>query len=234
MLGERRRGIRGLTSLLALGAAVVVLALIGQGRPAGEARSLSADETAAADAHAAVTVAGAEARLVSPAVRRRYVFPLSPARVAAFSPGGHPYPATDIFAPIGTRYVAATSGVIESVNRIDRWDPAIDDGANRGGRWVSLIGDDGLRYYGSHFSVIVTNLKPGDRVGAGQVLAYVGVSGSARGTPPHVHFGISCPSTPTDWERRRGEFDPVPYLTAWRAGVFSSPADAQACGARGR
>ena len=234
MLGERRRWIRGLTALLALGAAVVVLALIGQGRPAGEARSLSPDGTAAADAHAAVTVAGAEARLVSLAVRRRYAFPLSPSRVAGYSPGGHAYPATDIFAPIGTRYVAVTSGVIESVNRIDRWDPAIDDAANRGGRWVSLIGDDGVRYYGSHFSVIARNLAPGDRVGAGQVLAYVGVAGNARGTPAHVHFGISCPSAPADWERRRGEFDPVPYLNAWRAGVWSSPADEYACLTPGR
>ena len=44
-----------------------------------------------------------------------YVFPVQPPKFAMFSKGGHPFPATDIFAPNGTNYVAVTSGTIDEV-----------------------------------------------------------------------------------------------------------------------
>ena len=239
MLGGRRRWIRGLSALLTLGAVVAVLALGAIEQRTGEAGSPATQAPEATEAPeasdtalvalAAAQITGAVTGPATLVVRRRYVFPLKPSAVAGYSSGGHAYPATDVFVPLGTRFLAVTSGVIESVNRVDAWDPVIDDGANRGGRWVSLIGDDGIRYYGSHFSRIATRLAPGDRVAAGQVLAYVGVAGNARGTPAHVHFGLSCPGDPDDWEARRGELDPVPYLDAWRAGVWSSPADRYRC-----
>jgi murein DD-endopeptidase MepM/ murein hydrolase activator NlpD len=147
-----------------------------------------------------------------------HVFPLDPAHAGSYSPGGHAYLATDIFAPIGTAFVAVTSGVIQGVSRTDVWNPDIDDGANRGGLFVSLIGDDGVRYYGSHLSAVADGIEAGVRVEAGQLLGNVGVSGSARDTPPHLHFGISRPTALDDWETRRGEVDPVPFLDAWLAG----------------
>lgn len=147
-----------------------------------------------------------------------HVFPLDPPEAGSYSPGGHAYLATDIFAPTGTAFVAVTSGVIQGVSRTDKWDPDVNDGANRGGLFVSLLGDDGVRYYGSHLSAVAAGIEAGVRVEAGQLLGNVGVSGSARDTPPHLHFGISRPTPLDDWEVRRGEVDPVPFLDAWLAG----------------
>lgn len=145
-------------------------------------------------------------------------FPLEPSNVGSYSAGGHTYVATDIFAPVGTRFVAVTSGVIQGVTLVDVWDPEVDDGATRGGLSVALVGDDGVRYYGSHLSEVAPGIEAGVPVEAGQLLGLVGVTGSARDTPSHLHFGISRPTPFDDWEVRRGEIDPVPLLDAWRDG----------------
>lgn len=152
-----------------------------------------------------------------------YVFPIQPAGAASFAPGGHPYPATDLFAAEGTRFVAVTNGVVDFVSYEDRWDPQVNDLSVAGGLCVAIVGEDGVRYYGSHLSAIEAGIAPGVRVAAGQVLGYVGHTGNARTTPPHVHFGISRPTFAEDWRIRRGEVDPVPFLTAWRDGHDVTP-----------
>jgi murein DD-endopeptidase MepM/ murein hydrolase activator NlpD len=87
-----------------------------------------------------------------------------------------------------------------------------------------MIGDDGVRYYGSHFSKIYSKIVPGYRVEAGDLLALVGTSGDAAGLAPHVHFGISWPTKAGIWWVRRGEIYPWKYLDAWKAGKDLSPA----------
>jgi murein DD-endopeptidase MepM/ murein hydrolase activator NlpD len=135
----------------------------------------------------------------------------------------HDYPATDIFCPIGSEFVAVTDGVVDFVSREDRWDPKVDDGATRGGLAVAIIGDDGVRYYGSHLSQVADGIEPGVRVTAGQRLGLTGHSGDARTTDPHLHFGISHPTTPDDWKVRRGEIGPYDYLFAWQRGENVAP-----------
>jgi murein DD-endopeptidase MepM/ murein hydrolase activator NlpD len=154
-----------------------------------------------------------------------YIFPIEPSNIADFSEGtaGHGYPATDIFAPEGTKFVAVTAGVVDFVSYKDRWNPEDDDPALRGGLCVAVIGDDNVRYYGSHLSAIERGISPGVRVTAGQVLGYVGHTGDARTTPSHLHFGISPPTYPEDWHARRGEVDPFPFLVAWRDGHNVTP-----------
>jgi murein DD-endopeptidase MepM/ murein hydrolase activator NlpD len=152
-----------------------------------------------------------------------HIFPIQPPEEAYYVHYHHDYPANDILCPVGTSFVAVTDGVIDEVSYDDRWDAAVDDPALRGGRFVSLIGDDGARYYGSHLSAVVPGLAPGVRVAAGQLLGYVGTSGDAAGTAPHLHFGISHPTFPGDWSVRRGEIDPYPYLVAWQQGVNVTP-----------
>ncbi len=154
-----------------------------------------------------------------------YVFPIEPSNLVDFSEGtaGHGYPATDIFAPEGSKFVAVTNGVVDFVSTKDIWIPEKDDPGTRGGLSVAIIGEDGVRYYGSHLSAIEPGIKPGVWVTVGQVLGYVGHTGDARNTPAHLHFGISHPSYPTDWHTRRGEVDPFPFLVAWREGHNVTP-----------
>jgi murein DD-endopeptidase MepM/ murein hydrolase activator NlpD len=150
--------------------------------------------------------------LQQPAPDLMYQFPVQPHEKATFGKGGHAYPAIDIFAPEGSAFVAPTSGVIEEVQRNDRWSRETDDPALKGGRWVSLIGDDGIRYYGSHLLRVEPGLAAGQRVQAGARLGEVGRSGNARRTPAHLHFGISRGQRPYSWQVRRGEIDPHPLL----------------------
>ena len=106
----------------------------------------------------------------------------------------------------------------------DRWDPGTDRGADRGGLSVSIVGDDGVRYYGSHLLRVAKGIRPGARVRAGQLLGLIDNSGDARYTPTHVHFGISWPTRHGIWWVRRGEVWPQRYLKAWRVHQNLSPA----------
>lgn len=153
----------------------------------------------------------------------RYVFPVRPASVATYGQYHHDYPATDIFCPIGSLFVAPTDGVVDYVSIKDIWDPQVDDPATRGGLSVAIIGSDGVRYYGSHLSAVEPGIMPGVQVAAGQVLGKTGKTGDARFVDPHLHFGISPPTTPTDWETRRGIISPYKYLRAWAAGTQLQP-----------
>ncbi|MCC7352539.1 MAG: peptidoglycan DD-metalloendopeptidase family protein [Anaerolineae bacterium] len=164
----------------------------------------------------------------------RYVFPVQPPDVAHFAPEHHDYPATDIFAPAGALFVAPTDGVIEFISREDLWNPEADDPVTRGGLAISMVGDDGVRYYGSHLSEVDGALAAGMRVQAGQTLGRIGQSGNARSTPSHLHFGISHPTFPDDWAVRRGEVSPYPYLQAWLKGEMRAPAIlSRSCAASG-
>jgi peptidoglycan LD-endopeptidase LytH len=154
-----------------------------------------------------------------------YVFPVRPDKNLGYSEGtsAHGYPAIDIFAPDGWDYVAVTSGTVEFISYQDVWDSSVDDPGTRGGIAISIIGDDGIRYYGSHLSQIAEGIETGMRVSAGQLLGHIGDSGNARGRGSHLHFGISRPTFAEDWKIRRGEIDPFPYINAWAAGINVSP-----------
>lgn len=152
-----------------------------------------------------------------------YAFPIVGC-TAKYAHSHHNYPATDILAKTGCKFVASTSGIVDEVNRIDKFNWKTDLGADRGGLFVSIVGDDGVRYYGSHLSKVATGIEPGVRVAAGDLLGYVGTSGDAKGTASHVHYGISWPTPANIWWVRRGELYPWRYLDAWKAGKDLSPA----------
>ncbi len=156
-------------------------------------------------------------------IPRVYIFPVQPARDASFEEGGHAYPATDIFAFDGDTFVAVTDGVVDFVSYVDKWDPVKKDMSVAGGLCVAIIGDDGVRYYGAHLKAIAPGIRVGLRVKAGWLLGMVGHTGDAITTPIHLHFGISRPTYPGDWQRRRGEVDPYPYLRAWKKGASITP-----------
>ena len=154
---------------------------------------------------------------------RRYYFPIQPPEIAIYANEHHDYPATDMFVPIGTVVVAVTDGVVDEISRVDRWHSSSNNGAYRGGLWVSIVGDDGVRYYTSHLSSVQPGIEAGLRVRAGQIIGRSGRTGNATPTPPHVHFGISHPTFPGDWAVRRGEIWPYDYLQAWARGENMTP-----------
>jgi murein DD-endopeptidase MepM/ murein hydrolase activator NlpD len=136
----------------------------------------------------------------------------------------HDYPATDVFGRCGSAVRAPSDGWLLEVRREDVWDPASNRGADRGGRSFTLLGDDGVRYYGSHLRALTLGLEPGDRVSAGDRLGDLGESGDARGVGCHLHFGISplCHGT-GEWWLRRGAVAPYPFLRSWQGGGDASP-----------
>lgn len=150
----------------------------------------------------------------------RYVFPVD--GKASYARKHHDYPASDIISPCGSPVVAVTDGVVLEVSREDTYNAKADDGALRGGLFISLLGDDGVRYYGSHLREVLPGVEANVRVVAGQKLGEVGDTGDAGAC--HLHFGISpvCART-ADWWTRRGTIWPWSYLDSWRAGQPKSP-----------
>ena len=156
-----------------------------------------------------------------------YTFPVANCTVN-YARAHHDYAATDILAKAGCKFVAPINGIVDEVNRVDTWRSPPNLGITRGGLSVSIIGEDGVRYYGSHLRSIPENIQPGVSVLAGDVLGAIGSTGSARGTAPHLHFGISWPTPPDTWWVRRGEVLPWKYLDAWKKGKDLSPVKAVA------
>lgn len=127
-------------------------------------------------------------------------------------------PKTTIWAGKGCSFVSPVDGVVDEVNVKNRWKPSTDRGADREGRFVTVIGDDGVRYLGGHLDKIALGIKPGIRVSAGQVLGQVGNSGNARSTASNLYFAISWKTSPSMWWVRRGMVKPWNYLDAWLKG----------------
>ena len=158
-----------------------------------------------------------------------YTFPVAGCTVT-YSKYHHDYPAADIFGKKGCAFVAPTAGVVDEVNAVDRWSGKTNLGPDRGGLSISIVGDDGVRYYGSHLSKIEAKIIPGYRVATGEKLGEIGSTGSARGTKAHLHFGISYPTEKGIWWIRRGvgleskgKTPPFKYLQAWQAGNDLKP-----------
>ena len=222
---NRRRGLLP-TLLLALLAALATGCSGAGGQPAGSGTTTPPTASAAPSTRAARTSTAAPTTTAVPttAAPVRYRYPVAGCRATYGQHSG--YPAADMFTGRGCAFVAPVAGRVDEVTRTDRWDPATNRGADRGGRSVSVVGVDGVRYYGSHLEAVLPGVAPGLRVRAGQPLGRIGNSGSARVTDVHLHFAISWPTRPGIWWIRRGVVPPARYLDSWRAGGNLSPARA--------
>ena len=102
----------------------------------------------------------------------------------------------DIFARRGTPVVAAAEGLVVRIGTTDRL----------GGNTVWVAGKPSTLYYYAHLDRFAKGLRVGDHVERGDVVGYVGNSGNARTTPPHLHFGV-YPAARAFWP-----VDPTPLL----------------------
>ena len=148
-----------------------------------------------------------------------YVFPFV-GRDVSYGTTHHDYPAVDVFG-CGAIVVAPTAGTVLEISTEDRWDPAVNDPATRGGLFVSMLGDDGVRYYVAHLGEVL--VAADDAVAPGTPLGVMGATGNARNSECHTHLGLSWACPGPEWQVRRGEIWPAPYLDAWRSGEQRSP-----------
>ncbi|WP_394213125.1 M23 family metallopeptidase [Psychrobacter piscatorii] len=91
---------------------------------------------------------------------------------------GRSHEGIDIFAERGTPIQSTTQGIVSKVGE-----------NNLGGRVVVVVGPGGAGHYYAHLEDYA-DIAPNDWVNQGDIIGYVGDSCNAKGTPPHVHYGI--------------------------------------------
>jgi murein DD-endopeptidase MepM/ murein hydrolase activator NlpD len=106
--------------------------------------------------------------------------------------GGRLHEGQDIFAPRGTAVRSATAGYVVRVGE-----------NSLGGNTVFILGAGGRTYYYAHLDSYAPDATVGTYVTPQTVLGYVGTTGNATGTSPHLHFGVYTSS---------GAIDPLPLL----------------------
>ena len=109
----------------------------------------------------------------------------------------------DIFGQLGQPLLAVADGTIFSVG----WNKI-------GGNRLWLLDKQGNQFYYAHLSAFSTAAVNGAEVKAGQVVGFMGNTGDAEGTPPHLHFEIHPVSFL--YLGYDGAVDPTPYLDAWK------------------
>ncbi|MQA29439.1 MAG: peptidoglycan DD-metalloendopeptidase family protein [Luteitalea sp.] len=123
--------------------------------------------------------------------------------------GGREHQGIDIFAPRGTRVVAAAEGWVSSAST-----------NILGGNVVWVRASRGQSHYYAHLDEQLVDA--GAHVRAGDPIGTVGNTGNARGTAPHLHFGI--------YRRGSGAIDPFPFVFTGTARPAPVTADTEALG----
>jgi murein DD-endopeptidase MepM/ murein hydrolase activator NlpD len=142
-----------------------------------------------------------------PGIKRAYLGVAGPFPVAGptrWSNDWHalrcePYPhlheGIDLFAPQGTPVVAVVDGRVTQLGV-----------GSISGLGVEIVDGSGVQYFYAHLSAFGPHLTVGDQVDRGQVLGYIGTTGNAQGTSPHLHLEIQPGGVPVP---------PKPYVDRW-------------------
>src|SRR5581483_7684127 len=148
-------------------------------------------------------------KVTPPLGQRHYIFPVvGPSdyvdTYGAFRSDvpGNWHHGDDIFAPLGTPVVAVASGTINRVGR------------EKLGGWRLWVRDSvGDEFYYAHLAGYAPTDLHTNRVKAGEVIGFIGNTGDAFTTSPHLHFEIH----PRQLLRLRynGAVDPTRYLDKW-------------------
>ncbi len=143
----------------------------------------AADDLKKAQAANSAAAAPGKAGGADPAVTAGFICPVQGG--AAFSntwgarrSGGRTHKGVDMFNARNTPLLAVVDGRIKfSSNSL-------------GGLSSHLYADNGVVYYYTHLQSHPTNISSGQRVSQGTVVGFLGNSGNARYTSPHLHFEI--------------------------------------------
>ncbi len=106
---------------------------------------------------------------------------------------GRTHEGVDIIAPRGSVIVSPTKAVVIRIGK-----DAL------GGNVVYTANAGGERYYYAHLDRVANGLKVGQELKIGDVIGYVGNTGNASSTVPHLHLGIYG---------KKGATNPFPRIT---------------------
>jgi len=111
-----------------------------------------------------------------------------------------PHNGCDFGASTGTPVYAASHGTVDFVG-------------NHGpsGNLVVVDHGGGVQTGYAHLSRFAPGIKPGDKVEGRQLVGYVGSTGNASPTAPHLHFAIARSADVKRWSRGK-PIDPLPVL----------------------
>ena len=108
---------------------------------------------------------------------------------------GRSHEGIDIMAERGTKVYSATEGLVADLRN-----------NNLGGKVIWILGPSGSWHYYAHLDGHKRGLNVGDYVHKGDLIGYVGNTGNARHTAPHLHYGIYLNG------KGRGAVNPYSYL----------------------
>ena len=86
----------------------------------------------------------------------------------------------DIFAARGTQIVAVTDGILSYIGD-----------QPKGGHCLWLTTESGTSFFYAHLDRWAPGIYEGMEVSSGDLLGFVGNTGNAVSTPPHLHFGVN-------------------------------------------
>jgi peptidoglycan LD-endopeptidase LytH len=119
--------------------------------------------------------------------------------------GARRHDAIDILAPRGTAVLAAAPGRVEKLFDSDRGGHTIYIRSTQG-EWI---------YYYAHLDGYEPGLAEGQMVKAGDQIAFVGSTGNADPSAPHLHFAVNRMTTGESWYQGTA-VNPYPLLIGSR------------------
>ena len=116
---------------------------------------------------------------------------------------GHTHEAIDIMEPRGTAVRAVVRGTIQKLFL-----------SKPGGITIYLFDNrEEYCYYYAHLDRYADGLREGMRVEPGDIIGYVGSTGNAHASAPHLHFAITELGREKRWWKGKS-LDPYPWLVA--------------------
>ena len=108
---------------------------------------------------------------------------------------GRRHEGIDIMAPRSSKVISTTEGIVADLRN-----------NNLGGKVIWLLGPNSSWHYYAHLDAHRLDLKVGDYIRRGEHIGYVGNTGNAESTAPHLHYGLYLQG------KGRGAVNPFLYL----------------------